>query len=311
MNCKQANRLPIKDIVESFGLQNGIPKGSEIWYCSPFRVEDKPSFKINIESNRWYDFGKSLKAGGTVIDFVVELKNCSINEALEYLDGSSITMSKNLGKQLFSFPEQAAKKFTSIEEPSKKEIKSKLEIINVKSLKNPALLQYIQSRKVNLDIATKYLEEIYIKNIQSGKTYFALCFKNDSGGYEWRNKYMRGVIGNKDTTSIENTPNLSKIAVFEGFIDFLSYLTYIKGEIPHTDYIILNSVTMVEKAINIIRSKKYTSIDLFLDNDAAGNNAITQFNKELSLPITDKRNEYISFKDFNDFINNKHIRIQT
>jgi len=303
MNCSQANKLPIKDIVESVGLSNGITKGDDIWYCSPFRTEDKPSFKVNTKTNRWYDFGKSSKAGGTIIDFIVELKQCSINEALEFLDKTGRNSVNFPNNPLFSFPEQAVKKNDRGEAQAEKGIKkSKLEIVSIKMLNNPALLQYLSLRKVNTLIAKKYLQEIYIRNTVTGKTYFALCFKNDSGGYEWRNKYMRGVMGNKDTTYIQNSPNSSKIALFEGFFDFISYLTYLKGEKPLTDYIILNSVTMINKAVTLIKKKGYTDINLFLDNDEAGNIGVTQFQKLLKVNIHDKRSVYKSFKDFNDFI---------
>ena len=312
MNCSQANKLSIKDIVESVGLSNGITKGGDVWYCSPFRAEDKPSFKVNTKTNRWYDFGKSSKAGGTVIDFIVELKQCSINEALEFIDKIGSTSVHILNNPLFSFPEQAAQKNVRVGDQQKKiNLKSKLGIVSIKTLNNPALLQYLSLRCVNTLIAKKYLQEIYIRNNETGKTYFALCFKNDSGGYEWRNKYMRGVMGSKDSTYIKNSPNSSKIALFEGFIDFISYLTYLKDKEPLTDYIILNSVTMINKAITIINNKGYTDINLFLDNDEAGNIAVDQLQELLKVNLHDQRSVYKSFKDFNDFLVAKHRNINT
>jgi hypothetical protein len=312
MNCIQANRLPIKEIVESFGLTEGLFKGYEIWYRSPFRSEDKPSFKINTKTNRWYDFGKSSKAGGTVIDFIVELKQCSINEALAFIDSSGRIPTEFNRKPLFSFPEQAAKKTGDVVEQTKNLVPElKLEILNIKPLNNPALLQYLSLRKVNTLIAQKYIQEIYIRNNHTSKTYFALCFKNDSGGYEWRNKYMRGVMGNKDITHIKVSPNSTKFALFEGFIDFVSYLTYLKDENPLTDYIILNSVTMINKAVSLVKDKGYTDLYLYLDNDEAGDIAVNQLQELLKVNLHDQRSEYKSFKDFNDFLVSKHINTKT
>lgn len=31
-------------------------QGDSLWYKSPFRDEQEPSFKVNIERNLWYDF---------------------------------------------------------------------------------------------------------------------------------------------------------------------------------------------------------------------------------------------------------------
>jgi len=95
------------------------------------------------------------------------------------------------------------------------------------------------------------------------------------------------------------------------FIDFISYLTYLEGEEPLTDYIILNSVTMVNKAVNIIEDRRYTDIDLFLDNDEAGDIAVDQLQELLAVDLNDKRGEYKSFKDFNDFLISKHKNINT
>jgi DNA primase len=312
MNCNQANKLPIKEIVESFGLKDGVCKGCEIWYCSPFRTEDKPSFKINTKTNRWYDFGKSSKSGGTVVDFIVELKQCSINEALKFIDGAENVLVKTIGKSHLFPPEQGAKKNDRVEGLTKSIVSDKkLEIVKVKQLNNPALLQYLNSRKVDIGIAKEYMQEIYIKNAQTNKIYFAICFKNDSGGYEWRNKYMRGVMGNKDITYIQNSFNSSKIALFEGFIDFVSYLTYLVGNQSPTDYLVLNSVTMVNRAVNIIKAKKYTNVDLFLDNDEAGDIAVTQLQEQLEVNVKDHRAEFLIFKDFNDFLVEKHKNTKT
>ena len=31
-------------------------QGDSLWYKSPFRDEQEPSFKVNMERNLWYDF---------------------------------------------------------------------------------------------------------------------------------------------------------------------------------------------------------------------------------------------------------------
>jgi len=60
----------------------------------------------------------------------------------------------------------------------------------------------------------------------NGKSYFALAFANESGGYELRNRYYKGCYGHKDISLIPGRNTASKsVAVFEGFMDFLSALT--------------------------------------------------------------------------------------
>lgn len=35
---------------------DGVRKGKSIFYCSPLRPENSPSFAVNIKENLWYDF---------------------------------------------------------------------------------------------------------------------------------------------------------------------------------------------------------------------------------------------------------------
>ena len=59
------------------------------------------------------------------------------------------------------------------------------------------------------------------------KKYFAIAFPNKSGGFEVRNPYYKGCIKNKDVSVFYHTNGMTQehICVFEGFMDFLSYMT--------------------------------------------------------------------------------------
>ena len=214
----------------------------------------------------------------------------------------------------------------------------------IKSLQNTALLDYLESRKINLEIAKKYCKEIYFKNTENDKNYFAISFTNDSGAYEIRNKYHQGIIGSKDITSIyENTedsrnPKSNKLSVFEGFMDFLSYKSDKNSHSENSqggnspggentsgeDFIILNSVSLVNKFLSNIKNQNMgevtvygnthkveskLNIELNLDNDTAGNVATQKIIEELSnqnIQITDKRHLYSGYKDYNEYLCSKH-----
>ena len=83
-------------------------------------------------------------------------------------------------------------------------------------------------------------------------------------------------------------------------MDFLSYLT-IK---PNTnkDFIILNSVALVDKSIEVI--KQYDDVKLALDNDKAGDTATKKITEHIPT-AKDVRKYYKNFKDLNEFIKNK------
>ena len=56
----------------------------------------------------------------------------------------------------------------------------------------------------------------------------AIGFKNDSGGYELRNPYFKGSSSPKDITTFNN--GAKEATVFEGFIDFLSFMAIHKNQ---------------------------------------------------------------------------------
>ena len=80
-------------------------------------------------------------------------------------------------------------------------------------------------------------------------------------------------------------------------MDFLSYLT-IKPD-TNKDFIILNSVALVDKSIQII--SRYDNISLALDNDNAGDIATKKIIEHIP-KATDVRKFYKNYKDLNEFI---------
>ena len=160
MNCKQANKISIKEVFESISItQKGKETESEIWYFSPFNINQKTtSFKLNIKLNTQFDF--TIGKGGKVIDLVTQIKNYSIPEALKFL--SEIRESLNL--TLFSFPQQNSffQNFNNNLTSEQQKISPKIttfEISKIQKLKNPILLKYINSRKINIDLDWQKEEE--------------------------------------------------------------------------------------------------------------------------------------------------------
>ena len=112
---------------------------------------------------------------------------------------------------------------------------------------------------------------------------------------ELRNKYFKGSIGSKEYTLIKN--DSSQVKIFEGFIDFLSYLEIYPGVINFSDYLICNSTAIVDRIIPII--KKYSKIDLYMDNDESGCKAESLIMNNC-IQARPKNNLYTGFKDLNE-----------
>ena len=89
--------------------------------------------------------------------------------------------------------------------------------------------------------------------------------------------------------------------MFEGFIDYLSALAL--GIISGADAIILNSVVNVNKAVPY--SKGYTTINCYLDNDNAGQTALSELTSIYGSTVIDRSILYSEFNDLNDFLVNR------
>ena len=51
-----AKQIRIEEYLHSLGYSPVRQQGGSLWYNSPFRDEQEPSFKVNTERNLWYDF---------------------------------------------------------------------------------------------------------------------------------------------------------------------------------------------------------------------------------------------------------------
>ena len=281
MNCKQANiQISIRRVLESFSLFPSKDNSKVAFYFAFDREEITPSLFVNFIKNVAFDFGTGKKYD--VVSLVQGIKQCSVSQALEYLSQFD-----------FSFQQQIC-------DITKNE--SKYEILSISEVKHNALIQYLKERRIENNI--HLLKEIHYKI--SNKKYFGIGFKNDANGYEVRNKYSKICIGREDITTIKNNSNCLRI--FEGFMDYLSFKQMEKSlKKAPSDYVILNSVTMIFKLEKIIKS--YEKIELYFDNDEAGNRATNEV-KRLNPYVEDNRILYQNYKDVNDFIMSKLFLLQ-
>ncbi len=260
-----------------------------------FEKRRYPSFKVDTKLNLWYDHGSHT--GGSTIDLIMNLRNFTIQEALQEL--SDLVGGKDTFLQ--------KKHLQSLKNDVLQKVKNENVIQQIKDLQNEALIEYLQSRKINIDIARHYLKEVRYKVDE--KTYFALGFKNDSGGFELRNKFFKGSLKGspKDITSIIKEENQDKtLLIFEGFIDFLSLFTvnsFKNYQDLKDDVIVLNTLSMLDKTLDFIKENKenYAKIKLYLDNDEAGKQAVNKIMFALdNIKILDMSYLYKDFKDLNE-----------
>ena len=235
MNCKQANtQISIRNVLESFFLFPSKDNSKTAFYFAFDREEKTPSLFVNFVKNIAFDFGTGKKYD--IVSLVQGIKQCSVSQALEYLSQFNFSSKE----QMYNITRDG----------------SKYEILSISEVKHYALIQYLKERRIENNI--HLLKEIHYKI--SNKKYFGIGFKNDANGYEVRNKYSKICIGRKDITTIKNKSN--NLRIFEGFMDYLSFKQMEKAlKKALSDYVILNSVTMIFKLEKIIKS--YEKIELY------------------------------------------------
>jgi len=282
MNSQQAKSISIIDLLYTLNCEPTKKLNNDLWFNSPLHTEKTSSLKVDTNKNIWYDHG--IGKGGNIIDLVVSMYNCNFSEALSRI-ANIVNHTNNYFLRV-----EPLKDFDRTTIPTKKQ-----EIQKVQDLQNKALISYVNSRGINTDIATKYIKEIYWINQKSNKSNFGLCFKNDIGGYEVRNSILKLNIGGKSITTIKGI-DLTKVSLFEGFMDYLTALIHFKIDRFQGTVIILNSIALLERTIPLLKDKLvYT----FLDNDRAGKKALSTL-KDNNINILDCSNYYKDYKDFNE-----------
>lgn len=300
LTCAEARQIDLVDYLASLGHQPQKIRGNEYWYLSPLREERTPSFKVNRKINAWFDFG--LGKGGNTIDFGVLYHRCSVAGLLDRLQSSIISW-----QTTFSFHRHWEDN-TAEQNADEKKIK----VIGVYFLSSYSLCRYLEQRRIPRELADNYCREI--RYTLNEKTFYAIGFPNDSGGYELRNAYFKGSSSPKDITFINN--HASDITVFEGFFNFLSFLACQQTGSPlgkeneestslKTNYLILNSLSFFGKSLSLM--KQHRSIHLYLDRDTAGMNRTRQALK-LSGQFKDESAFYRGYNDLNDWLAKRNKR---
>ena len=283
---KEIKSIPLATFLSRLGHEPAARKGTRLWYKSPLRQEQTPSFKVETTLNCWYDFG--LGRGGNIIDLATELyQSTDLRYLMRCIADSCPVPSVQAVASSFA-PRHSAPSMNRFE---------------VVPLEHRALVAYLQERGIPAHIAKAKCKEAHYS--VNGKSYFAVAFENVNRGWELRNRYFKGCRGRKDISYLpwaRDGPS-TECAVFEGFIDYLSALAL--GIISGADAIILNSVVNVNNAVPYLRN--YTVINCYLDNDNAGKTALAELTAIYGSTVIDRSTLYSQFNDLNDFLVNRNF----
>ena len=284
-DLSRIKQYPIVEYLESKGIKPVRRTSVYALYRSPLRAETHPSFKVDTEKNLWIDYAECR--GGSIIDLCMRLEGCTLSEAIHHLgqnapDNTVYSSHKDFSQNNLQ-PTMAANETRKL--------------ISISDTLPPHLQDYLtKERCINLEKAMPFLKCISYE-VRS-RLYQAIGFANLSGGYELRDdKTFKGTIAPKDITPIF-TDRAEPVCIFEGFMDFLSFLS-MKEEITN-HCLVMNSVSNVARTIRYLNDRHLTHIRTFLDNDEAGRRAVQDFIKA-GFHVEDMNIHYKDFKDLNDF----------
>ena len=271
--------IPIADFLNAMGVRPAKQRGQVLWYSAPYRTERIPSFKVDTVKNVWFDFGTGK--GGDLFD----------------LAGAFIGSEDFLLQAAFIVKSRACPLPVMTQSPRNKEREPAFEDIWVRPLQDSKLLGYLEERGIDAHVAIPNCEEVRCR--VRGKRYYAIGFRNRSGGLELRNRFFKGCIPPKDISLKRSGADVC--AVFEGFMDYLSAM---QMGIIASDWLVLNSVSNVEKALQVLGD--YQRIECYLDNDDAGRRTFDRLRVNFGDKVVDCSSLYADHKDLNEFLLSKN-----
>ncbi|WP_028376037.1 toprim domain-containing protein [Leeuwenhoekiella sp. MAR_2009_132] len=275
LSCENARKISIVKALEFLGHLPTRNSEKEAWFLSPLRSETQASFKVSKTLNCWYDHG--LGKGGNCIDLVCALSKVSVSDALAIL--------AQLKTVHYDLPKQQETNFKE----------SRIEIKHVKTIQHPALIEYLSERKISLIAAKRFCREVHYTI--GNKYYFSIALKNNSGGWEFRNRHCKSSSSPKDLTLVKN--GFSYLIILEGMFDLLSLITVYPNLKREADFLILNSIAFADKALPYFEN--YEVIELYLDQDEASRK-ITAFFLNSTSKCIDKSEFYTAEKDLNAWL---------
>ena len=278
-------RYPIVEYLERKGIKPVRKTPTYAMYRSPLREETHPSFKVDTEKNLWIDYGEGR--GGSIIDLCMRMEGCTLSEAIRRLGQNA--PDNGIYSSLNDFMPNNPQPVMAANGARR--------LIEISDTLPPHLREYLmKERCIDLEKATPFLKCISYE--VRGRHYQAIGFANLSGGYELRDdKTFKGTIAPKDITPIF-TDRAEPVCIFEGFMDFLSFLS-MKEEITN-HCLVMNSVSNVARTIRYLNDRHLTHIRAFLDNDEAGWMAVQDFIKA-GFHVEDMHIYYKDFKDLNEY----------
>lgn len=280
-NFNKAKEVSIESYLKLRGYSPKKESAKWLHYLSPFGNETNPSFVVNKYTNRFKDY--SADKSGSVIDLCMELERVPAGAAVDIL--------------LKRTTQAKARKF---EEIPKEKQKPPIIIVREGDIVSETLINYFRNvRKIDIDLLRMYCCQVeFLMMMKTGKykRQKAIGFKNILGGYELRNNWYKGSSAPKAWSRVGDKTDI--VNVFEGFVDFLTAMMYLRTDKLLNESYIMNTTSFHMQLMDIWQN--YKGVNMFVDNDPTGDKV---FYRMLARHhgVNEMRKIYTGFNDFNEF----------
>lgn len=298
VNIEDFRDIRISDFLSSLGHYPVKKSGKELFYHSMLREtsQNTPSLSVWDEGGKWIDRGganhSGIYGGGIIQLALAYWPDLPFKEVLHNMRDTLNTPPTHRPEVL---------DITSQNKPIYNQ-QHALQLVKTKDIgTNFLLTKYLESRGI-FDVAQDHLQEVYYKNHlnkDSLTSYYAIGWLNEHKNYEFTTiKGFKSSLGAKGISIIPGSDE-GQLAVFEGYMDYLSWLKDTKSQSISPTVYVLNSIVQLNKTLD--RIKHFKEIDLFLDNDKAGKQAT--INVLNAIPrAKDRSAQYSGYKDYNEML---------
>jgi Toprim-like len=291
--------VSIVDLLSRLGYRPVKKVHGEYYFHSMLREtgdeDNGPSLAVNDKKGFWYDHGK--KFGGNIIEFGIKYwPGATFPEVLEKIAQACSFIADN---------SPVKPVYAKTREPKMPHYG----IIEIKDLGHSApIMNYLESRGV-ARVAEGRLKEVYYYVEDENKkryNFFAAGWQNENGNWVVRSLSSPLSLGPNAISFLPGS--VGQLSVFEGFFDYLSWLT--EHPFQPDSILVLNSVSNL--AAGIDKATGFNHITLYFDHDPAGRKATLDF--IAAIPhASDGAHIYGGHNDYNDKIvseqsNYQHIR---
>lgn len=295
--------IPVSDVLAYFGKRTGH-RG--YMYYSPFRDEREPSMRVTVNSADgtwvWADYGGSPTGGrrvdgGGVLEMVRRLSGVSG-------DSGAVSVLREIaaGRGCPEVPDVS---------PPERETGIVIDDVSAVFTSGPVRRYATRVRRIPEPLLGRYCRQVrYHPRSDPSRSYIAIGFPNNAGGWALRGRgagaklnsaWGLTTLGPDGSLMADGRAASTRGLLFEGFMDFLSYLAWRGALEPGADVCVLHS------ASNIVHAREWAlshgAVRSFFDNDRAGDTAtetLASWCGEAGLDFRDGRGAYASSNDLNE-----------